>query len=263
MTPANAPSEATALLAAARIAGVLLAAPFFGSRLLPLRLRIGWALALGVSLMGAGGLVLPAAGLSSLLSLAPHFAGELCLGALMGAASLFVLAALRGAAVLVSQQSGLSFAAVLQTDAGDSGDALRSLYAGVGLLTFLGLGLDRSTLRMVADSFQAVPAGATLGGDAVWWAAAGVARSAGHYLFEAAALLVLPLLALFLGLSLLQGLLSRAAPELDAFALGLPLRVVAGLGAMVLVLPATSRVLGRLLEASIGEGMQVVERLTG
>src|SRR5262245_46188282 len=97
------------LLSTARFLGMALVAPFFSSRLVPVRLRLGMILL--VAAAGAARARWPS-GLGDLTSpelvrLAWPLAGELLLGAVLGWSSCLVLAAVRGAAALLMEQLGL------------------------------------------------------------------------------------------------------------------------------------------------------------
>ena len=108
-------------------------------------------------------------------------------------------------------------------------------------------------ISLLSQSFSALPISAeTL-------AATGFMTLAswGGEIFVAGLLLSLPLLAALLITNLALGILTRAAPQLNIFAVGFPLTLAIGLLVLALALPYFTPVLERLIQ----DGLQIMPRI--
>jgi len=185
--------------------------------------------------------------------LVPLSIAEAGVGAILGWLVLLVFAAVRAAAQLVSQQIGLGAAAVVDPVGGSEEDALARLHGMLALLVFFTLDLHLLLLRTVIRSFVLLPPG-SMEPSALPGFLAGLVVSTGGGLFVAAVSLALPVLAAMWIVSACQGMLGRALPEAELLVLGLPVRILIGLGVIALSLPAASASIGRLFEAAVEDG---------
>jgi flagellar biosynthetic protein FliR len=243
-----------------RLAGFFLAAPLFSSRLLPMRFRLALAAVAAVCVAAslprwtvdtpapAGGL-LPGA-------------GEVLLGAALAWSAFVALGAVRGGAVFISDQIGLSLGGVIDPSSEGSEPALRGLSAALAVFIFVSLDLHHAFLRFVVESFTAAPPGA-LSPEAIFPALGNAAATLAGGLFRAAAVMAMPVTAALLLVSVTQGVLSRVLPEMELFVLGFPLRALVGLGALAILLPASARWTQGLLEGALRDGRGVLEGLLG
>ena len=135
-----------------------------------------------------------------------------------------VVAGARMAGELVAAQAGLSTSTLLDPETGEEIGPLGRLYGWVALVAFLGLGGPLILVRVVAESYQAVPAGGLLiSAETATMAFAQVGRSLELALQAAAPV------ALALALAgIIMGWLSRAASSLPFVALALPIRTLIG-----------------------------------
>jgi flagellar biosynthetic protein FliR len=149
---------------------------------------------------------------------------ELLTGAVLGFLAAMVVAGARMAGELVAAQAGLSTSTLLDPETGDEIGPLGRLYGWVAVVAFLGLGGPLILVRVVAESYQAVPAGGLLiSAETATMAFAQVGRSLELALQAAAPV------ALALALAgIIIGWLSRAAASLPFVALTLPIRTLIG-----------------------------------
>jgi flagellar biosynthesis protein FliR len=173
---------------------------------------------------------------------------------LIGAALGFCLQILFDAVTLGGQMlansMGLSFA--LNIDPLHGGDsstpALGQLYTLLVTLTFLSLNGHLVLIETLVQSFTALPLGVHGLG------AAGLHAVAlqGSQLFSGALSIALPGVTALLIVNLAFGVMSRAAPSFNLFAIGLPVSLVAGLALVVVGLPMVQstfiELLGRAFE---------------
>lgn len=259
-------ARALFILSAARLAGIFVTVPFFSSRIVPFRLRLGLGILLLITI--ATGLPSPSVPEGAMPSLSDPvgglllFASEFSLGVFLGWAALLALGAVRGAAVLISDQIGFSLGSVLDPLSSETEPFLRSFHAAMALSLFLTLDLHHVFLRGLKESFLVVPPGA-LALESLLPPLGNLLVLVGSCLFEAAFLIAFPVLMVCLVVSLTQAILARTAPELEFFLFGFPLRVFAGMGVMFLSLPFVSRLFHALFTTAFEEGRTVLQSLGG
>ena len=123
------------------------------------------------------------------------------------------------------------------------------------LLTFLALNGHIAILQVLIDGFRGLPIGtAGLGSEGYWQIV-----SWGSQLFRGALMVALPGLTALLVVNLAFGVVSRAAPSLNLFAIGFPVTLVCGLLIVLAGLPAMQEGFVALMRESLG----FVEALTG
>ena len=148
---------------------------------------------------------------------------------------------------------GLSFAFNLDPQRGGSSStpALGQLFTLLVMLTFLALNGHLSLIRVLARSFSTFPVGADgLGGAGLYHVVAW-----GSYLFAGALAIALPGVTALLVVHLGFGVVSRAAPALNLFAVGLPVSLLCGL---VVILAALFSV-----QATFIHGLEQAYRMLG
>jgi flagellar biosynthetic protein FliR len=209
-------------LVLARVLGLCLTAPGLAIPELDWRFRIGLAAALSAVLMPVVELsIVPPVGWQG-LAWASFL--ELLAGAVLGYLAALIVAGARMAGELVAVQAGLSTSTLLDPETGEEIGPLGRLYGWIAVVAFLGLGGPLVLVRVLAESYQAVPAGGLL-------ISADTARLAfaqlGHAL-ELALRAAAPV-ALALALAgIVTGWLTRAAASLPFAALGLSIRTLIG-----------------------------------
>ena len=198
-----------------RIAGVLMVAPVFGTRLVPVRIRA--ALAIAVTFVLAPVLPAPAQSFVPNLMTGLLLAQELLLGVAIGFCLQMIFDALIIAGQTISMGMGLGFAMMVDPQRGVSVPVVGQFFVILGMLIFLALGGHLATLRLIADSFAAVPLGSPLPMDGVW-----VLVTHASAMFAGALRIALPAVTAILVVNVAFGVMSRAAPQLNLFAVGLP-----------------------------------------
>lgn len=224
-----------------RILGLIASAPVTSGGQFPTQGKVG--LALLMSLVIAPGLpALPKidpASWSGLFMLA-H---ELAIGLALGFAMRLVFIAVEMAAELIGLQMGLGFAQFYDVQAAAAVPVTSRFFGLAATLTFLAINGHLLLFSVLADSFTTMPVGAGTG--IVFWK---TLAAWGGYMIYAALSLALPVIAALLITNLGLGVLSRAAPQLNIFAVGFPVTLFIGLfGAMLSVpyfLPIFERLVG-------------------
>lgn len=206
-------------LVLARVTPLFVIAPIFSSKMIIPRVRAVLAVAISIGLTplaGHGG---------SLPTGALAIAGLLIEGLLVGFALAFavscVFAAVSGAGILTDQLSGFSYGATIDPINGNSGGALTNFYTFVGMALFLAIGGDAWTLRGLSYTFNVVPIGH---GPRLSGVISGAEAMFGTVLVGALEVAAPVLLALLIT-DVAFGMVSRVVPQLNVFAVGLPMKV--------------------------------------
>jgi flagellar biosynthetic protein FliR len=219
----------TVLWHAIRIGAAFQALPMLGGKAIPARARLLVTLALAASLST----LLPAPPTAAIdaatvLDVLREFAVGIAIG-------LMLRVAFEGgqfAGELVSQGMGLSFATLANPLSDASSPVLSQwFYLAFGLVFFTVDG-HLALVRLLLDSYRALPIGAPLADVQGFLGAVpaffGVALRAGL-------LLALPVMMALLAVNLAFGVLSRAAAQLNPMALGLPVSLLVGLLLLMLL----------------------------
>jgi flagellar biosynthetic protein FliR len=227
-----------------RIAACLMVAPVFGAPFVPARLRI--VLAAAVALLVAP--LLPPPGISP-FSLAGLLvtAQQVLIGVALGFALQVVFDAVAMGGQLLANSMGLSFAFNVDPLRGASTPALGQLYMLLVTLTFLALEGHLALVETLVEGFRTLPVGVTgLGSAGLWTLVAW-----GTQIFAGALSVALPGMTALLIVNLAFGVMSRAAPTLNLFAVGFPVSLVFGLAIVLMGLPALQSSFIELLETCV------------
>lgn len=228
-----------------RILGLMIAAPLFGNDRFPVPVRIG--LALFITLLVAPTLPpLPAVAPDSPAGLG-LFAQQLLIGLAMGFAVRLIFTAVEMAGELIGLQMGLGFAVFYDPQNSGQMPVVGQFLGLVATLTFLAIDGHLLVIAVLADSFRVMPISPDAVDPQAWRTVAGW----GGRILYAALLLSLPVVAALMTTNVALGVLTRAAPQLNIFAIGFPITLAIGFGALLLMLPYLTPVFGDLLQDAL------------
>lgn len=242
---------ASLMFPVARLLGLIAAAPLFNNRGVPMRIRLGLGLAIAMAVVPALP-PMPAIPAGSWLALT-MLAREAALGIAIGFTLRLVFSAVDMAGELIGLQMGLSFATFFDPDAGGQTIVLGEFLGLLASLIFLGLDGHLMLIDITVRSFEWLPVGGNPLAPGGW----GYVAQHGVTVFAAGFLLALPLIATLLITNIALGVLTRAAPQLNLFAVGFPVTLTAGFVVLMLSLNAFGPVLRNLLE----QGFEAVDQL--
>jgi type III secretion protein SpaR/YscT/HrcT len=230
-------------LALARVAPVVVVAPFFGAGAVPPPARIGMAAVLAAVLfpatLGAG----DAGGHGALGGLLPVLlAKEALVGFALGWAASLLFRAAETAGRLVDTVRGSNLAEALAPDLGVRTSALGELYTRLAVVLFFVTGGHRVFLAALGESYRAVPAAALPSAASLGRLGGAAIEVSGRMLVAALGLAAPALAALFLA-DLALGLIARAAPHVPIHFVALPGRALLGIIAVLLSLGIVAELL--------------------
>lgn len=197
-----------------RIGAFFMALPLFGSRLVSTRVRIAFSFVVAV-------IITPVINVPSYDPISPAYvvliAEQLVIGFVLGfvITILFQLFSLAGQ--LAAMKAGLGFAMSNDPANGISVATLGQYYLSMVALAFLGTNGHLVMIEYLAESFTYWPIGKGFNSEYYWDVVL-----LGGWMFEKALLIVLPLGIAVLVINLSFGVVAKASPQLNVFALGFP-----------------------------------------
>lgn len=230
-----------------RIGAMLVAAPVFGARMVPVRVRLALALVLALMMaplvsqdvaaidpLGAQGLLIGAQ--------------QILIGLAMGFTLQLVFSAVVIGAQSIAMSMGLGFATAVDPQNGVQVPVIAQYYLTLATLIFLALNGHLLLVQLLVDSFQTLPvgtAGLTTAGlwELVNW---------GGRMFAGAVLIALTGIASLLLINLAFGVMSRAAPQLNIFGVGFPVMMGTGFIVIMVSLPGITPHLSNLMLDAFG-----------
>lgn len=213
-----------------RILAFIAAAPLWGTAGIPRRTRLILAFAIAVALtpsLPAMPTVQPAslAGLWILLQ-------QMLIGIGMGFAAKIVFTAFDLAGEFIGTQMGLGFATFYDPLNSSQTPVISEFISLLALLLFLAMNGHLLYFATLAQSFSAIPVSATPLAAGSWLNLAEL----GSKIFSAGLLLALPIVVALMITNIALAVLTRAAPQLNIFALGFPLTLIGGFIALAISL---------------------------
>lgn len=223
-----------------RIGAALVAAPLFGTASVPPQMRVIATGALAVFVCAWTNVAAPPA-LFSIAGMV-EVAGEVIVGLSLGFLLQVAFAAPIIAAEVIGGSMGMTIATAVDPNSGAQSPAIGQYFTVVLTVIFLALGAHLQWIALLVHSYEVFPPGHTwLGPDRF----ADIAAFAGQ-MFATAVTIALPVSLVLLIVQLVSGVLSRSAPALNLYALGLPAGVLAGLTALLLATPVLTDLVTRL-----------------
>lgn len=206
-----------------RVAAVLMTMPVFGTSLLPQRIRLYFAVAITVVIVPG---LPPMPPVEALDMSAMLLIGEqIIIGALFGLSLQLFFQAFVIAGQIVAIQMGLAFASMVDPTNGVNTTVISQFLTMLVTLLFLSMNGHLVVFEVLTESFTTLPVGSGLMVNHFWEL---VGRMG--WVLGASLLLVLPVITSLLVINIAFGVMTRAAPQLNIFAIGFPLTLVIGMG---------------------------------
>ncbi|MCC6262391.1 MAG: flagellar biosynthetic protein FliR [Bryobacterales bacterium] len=237
------------LLVLSRMSGLLIFLPIPGLRALPESVRPLVAIALTVPLLARAPSLPP--GEVSTGTLLVWCLSELCFGLLWGLAVHFLIEAFVLGAQFLALQAGFGYASIIDPSTQADAGLLQVLAQLIASLLFFATGMHRQVLYLLGESITRVPPGSYTPDVA----AANQLVQLGTSMFEIAARLSMPLIALLLLIDLSLALLGRVQSQLQLLSMIFPAKLLLSL--FVLGLMSTTYV--RLYEIFGGKVLAFLE----
>ncbi|MFL0809560.1 MAG: flagellar biosynthetic protein FliR [Agarilytica sp.] len=206
-----------------RIAAMFMVMPIIGARTVPARARL--ALALTVTLLIVPLLPplpqVPSLSLPSLL----FAVQEVLIGITVGFIFQVVFQVFVLSGQFMAMKMGLGFASMNDPTNGVQTTVISQFFLMLVTMMFVSVDGHVVLIHLIVESFQTMPPG-------VWIVEPGMFKTIvdlGSWMFSAALVFSLPVLTSLLFVNIAFGVMSRAAPQLNIFAVGFPFTLVVGL----------------------------------
>lgn len=235
-----------------RVSGLMLVEPILSNRGVPLRLRAGVTLILtftvapllptppAVDYISAQGLLMAAQ--------------QILIGVTLGFMMRIVLAGVEMAGHIAGLTMGLGFATFFDPQSGAQSPVLAQFLGIITILVFLASNGHLLVISSLFESFKILP----ISTDPL--AAKGFLSltEMAAQMFVIGVTLSLPLVAAILIANIGLGVLARAAPQLNLFAIGFPMMLTAGFLVLMISMPYIVQPIARLMEDAIMQGMRLI-----
>ena len=204
-----------------RVSAFLLAAPFFSINAVTVRIRVLLAalLTLMVYPLTEWPIIEPfsAPGLREMFN-------QVLIGTIMGIMLQIVNGALVVGGQAVSTSMGLGMANMVDPNMGNV-PVISQFFLILSTILFMGLGGHVLVITLLLESFKALPIGEMISADMLMR----VLLQWSSMMFLGALLLAMPIMVCLLFINIGVGVITRAAPALNIFAVGFPAMILAGM----------------------------------
>ncbi len=252
--PVALPQFEAFLIILVRVGGIFSAIPVFGSRAVPLQIKVVLVMVFSLALLPlARGMQSP----QEPLLLAGSLVAEFVIGLVLGLAIRMVFAGVELAGELMGTQMGLGMVQLFDPTAAQQVPVISQYQTLLASMVFLSLNMHHLLIQALAASFQFVPPfGAVLSGALVDDV---LQLSRGIFIF--ALKIAAPMMATMFLINLLLAVLGRAVTQINVFLLSFPVLLGTGFFMLGVGLPFTANLyrseFGRL-ENTLGSVLRVL-----
>ena len=227
-------------LVAARLGGLIMFQPVLGSLAVPMNVRV--VLVLGLAALLTPVVSLPAATPGGIVL---AMAGEVLLGALIGAVSVACFIGLQMGGLLIAQESGIAFGQIVDPNTEEQETVIGMFYLQLAMVVFLIVGGHRAIIAACLETFRTIPLldggfSARLGSELLLQAL----TLGGQVALRVAAP---TMLAMFL-VNLAMGFISRTMPQFNILSFGFSVKSMLAFVLMAVSLPSAANALIGALE---------------
>ncbi len=227
-----------------RIGALFFSAPLLGGPFVPVRVKSLLTLAISVLVLPTLGPAMPAQ-----LPLDGRYlllvAQELATGATIGFACTCIFEGVRAGGELINRYAGFSAAENFDPEAGTGEGPIGDLLLAGMVLVFFAADAHLHLIATVSASFAAVPVGAwTMTPRLLEVAAAGTDQC-----MALACMISFPVLAVILLITVAEGVLSKAVPQINVLFMSFSVKILVALLVMYAGMPATVAFMGASINA--------------
>ena len=234
------------MISSLRIGSFLVASPFFGSRMVPLTVRIVFSIALGVGLVDQ--LKFPPLDLLVGAKLLPIIFQELFIGISCGLVLNILFSSVILAGEKIAATSGLAFAAQIDPTSGAQSPVISQIFQLFLMILFFSLNGHLIVFELFYNSYQIVPIGSFYNFQDVIQEAINSSNS----IYQNAVIIVLPIVSILFFMNLGIGFITKSAPQLNLFSFGFPLTILGTFFALYFSVDALQYVFSGLIDEAIG-----------
>lgn len=221
------------LLLLARVSGIFLITPFFGSTNVPIYFRAGVALTFSIVLFPVVEQMEMVQAPPTLLMYTVAVMAELFIGWLIGFVAFVSFSAIHMAGKIMDMQSGFSMVNVMDPTSGQQIPLIGSFLYNLGVIVFLVTNGHHMILTALVGSFQMVP----ILGIQPNLSLSVLMANFTTGIFLTGMKIAMPVTFAILMTNVGMGILARTMPQLNIFVVGIPMHIMIGLGTLMMVIP--------------------------
>jgi flagellar biosynthetic protein FliR len=241
------------MLSSLRIGAFLVASPFFGSRMVPLTVRIVFSIAVGLGIMSQ--IEFPDLQILMGATLLPIVFQEVFVGLACGMVLSICFSSVILAGEKIAATSGLAFAAQIDPVSGAQSPVISQIFQLFLLILFFSLNGHLVIFDLIFKSFELVPLGSFYEFESV------IEKSlqSSNTLYYNAVIIVLPIVSILFFMNLGIGFITKSAPQLNLFSFGFPLTILGTFFALYFSVDALQFVFSGLIDEAIGYLKTILE----
>ena len=217
------------LMIIVRISGFIYTAPFFNLSQVPVRVKAGVTVFLGI--MVAGMLNYVPLEYAGTIGFGVLIIKEVMLGVILGFSSSICMYILNFAGQLIDMEIGFSMVNMFDPVSKIQTTITGNLYSYLVMLMLMVTNMHYYLIRAIVDSFRAVPVGGVNIPTNIYEA---FMKFMADY-FIIGFRIILPIFAATLLVNVVLGVLAKAAPQMNMFVVGMQLKVIVGLAILWMV----------------------------
>ena len=241
------------MISSLRIGAFLVASPFFGSRMIPLTVRIVFAIALGMGLVSH--LKFPPVEFLVGVKLVPIIFQELFIGLACGLVLNIVFSSVILAGEKIAATSGLAFAAQIDPTSGAQSPVISQIFQLFLLILFFSVNGHLVIFELFYKSYDMVP----IGGFYDFKDVIKKAINSTNAIYQNAVIIVLPIVGILFFMNLGIGFITKSAPQLNLFSFGFPLTILGTFFILYFSVDALQYVFSGLIDEAIGHVKSILD----
>jgi len=242
---------ATLMFPVVRLLAFISTSPIIGNKQVPKRVKIGLSVLLAI-IIAPTLAPMPVVAIGSAQGLL-IVVQQIIIGTAMGLTLRMIFNAFEMAGELAGLQMGLGFATFYDPQNASYSPIIAQWLGIMASLAFLAIDGHLIILSAIAESFHTLPVGQMMSVNSYYTVA-----SWGGNIFAYGVQIALPLLAALLITNLALGILTRAAQQLNPFAIGFPITLGIGFFILNFTLPYLPTLLDRVMQEGVGTALRLV-----
>lgn len=246
----------TLFIASLRVGAFLVASPFFGSRMVPLPVRIVFSVALGLGAMTY--VRFPNYDILMSAEIIPIIFQEVMLGLTCGMILNICFSAVILAGEKIATTSGLAFASQVDPVNGAQSPVISQIFSLFLLVLFFSLNGHLVIFELLYKSYQKIPIGSLNSLTETFK----LALEASNVVYMQSIMIALPIVSLIFLMNLGIGFITKSAPQLNLFSFGFPLTIMGAFFAIYFSIDALQFAFSDLIERSLNYVRMVLTGVT-
>jgi len=243
------------LVSTLRIGAFLISSPFFGSRMVPLPVRIVFSFSIGVWVLN--NVTLPDLDKLKGIELIAIAMQEIFLGLICG----MILSVCFGSVMLAGEKiaatSGLAFASQVDPTSGAQSPVISQIFSLFLLIIFFSLNGHLIIFEILFKSFENYPIGSLIN----YKNSIETAVFSTGFIFSTAVTIVLPIVSILFFMNVGIGFITKSAPQLNLFSFGFPLTILGTFFALYFSVDALQFVFSELVDNTVAIVRSVLQEL--